>query len=435
MKQAAFENWAKNQRATPDHIISAKNSEDVADGIQMAQRNRSRVKAVGAGHSFSAAAITEGTLIRLDGMNTVESYDPASGVVLVGAGMRLHDLSIELDGRGRALPNLGDIDVQTVAGATATGTHGTGLALGNLSTGVVGFEIVTGTGDKLWCDADHHAELWSAARVGLGAFGVITKVALATVPAFTLEAKEGPASFDEVFEGWNEFIQSADHAEAIWLPGSDACMVKRNDRTSEEPQPSRFQYLRNKILLENVGLEVAMRTMRRFPTTQRKVGQVLSGAIEATTTVDKSYRIFASPRHVRFMETEYAIPVQAVPDAMRRLRTVIEKLDAPPIFPIEVRVSAADDIPLSTAHGRQTGWIAVHQYQGMAFGECFRAVQAVMDDYDGRPHWGKYHYQTAASLRSRYPQWDSFAEARAKADPQGLFANDYLDRVLGPAAP
>jgi FAD-linked oxidoreductase len=433
MSKRTFTNWAGNQRCIPQAISIAQTTGDVARIVAEVHARGGRVKAVGAAHSFTAAAMTDGVLLRLDGLDQLESVDPDSGVVVAGAGMRLHDLNRALDQHGRALPNLGDIDVQTIAGATATATHGTGVELGNLATGIVGFELVTGTGDVLWCDTASNSEVWSAGRVSIGALGIITKVALETLPAFNLRAVEGPEKLDDLLGDWMGFAASARHAEFFWLPGTNECFVKRNDVSTEDAREhSKRKHFVDKILFENVAFDAAMRVNRRFPNTRDRIGRLLAASVGSGSHVDKSFRVFASPRHVRFMEMEYGLPIEVVPEALQRVQKLIGSMDAPPLFPVEVRVSAADDIPLSTASGRDSGWIAVHQYKGMAYGDYFRGVEAIMDDYDGRPHWGKFHYQTAETLRARYPRWDDFQEVRAAVDPTGTFRNEYLDRVLGP---
>ncbi|MEM8902283.1 MAG: D-arabinono-1,4-lactone oxidase [Actinomycetota bacterium] len=429
-----FTNWAGNQTCLPMERRAPMSTDEVADIVATAHSRGGRVKVVGAGHSFTDAACTNGVLLSLDAIDEVTDHDPETREVTVGAGIRLHDLNERLHDLGLALPNLGDIDTQSLAGATATATHGTGRALGNLSTNIVGFELVTGTGEVLWCDASSNAEVWSVGRVGIGALGVVTKIRLSGVPSFNLHADERGAGLDKLLDDWDGFVSSADHTEFFWLPGSGACLTKRNRRTDEpERPPSRVRHLIEKEFGENVALDLAMRAVRRFPSQRERIRSAFAAVgTSSRDVVDRSYRVFASPRRVRFREMEYSIPVAAVPEALRRVRSLVDAMAEPPLFPVEVRVSAADDIALSTAEGRDSGWIAVHQYVGIPYGDYFRGVEAIMDDYDGRPHWGKLHFQTHETLRPRYPQWDRFAEARAKVDPSGTFRNDYLDRVLGP---
>ncbi len=426
-------NWAGNQVCIPDGVHLPGTTAEVATVVAAAHAAGSRVKAIGGGHSFTGAAMTNGALLSLDRMDAVQRVDHESGQVTVQAGIRLRHLNERLAEVGLAMPNLGDIDVQSIAGAIGTATHGTGLAFGNLATTVVGLEVVTGAGEVLTLDADHDPELLSVARVGVGALGVVTEVTLQCVPAFRLHAHETIERLDDVLGDFAAVMSSTDHVEFYWMPGARRCQVKRNRRTDEpaRPQP-RLAYVRDKWVGENLAFGVICRTGRRFPTMAPKVARLVTSAAAERELVDRSDRVFASPRHVKFLEMEHGVPLEAVPEAIERIRSVVSTLSFPPLFPIEVRCSAADDIALSTGSGRVNGWIAVHQYRGAPFVAYFVAVEAIMVDLGGRPHWGKVHRQTAAELRGRYPGWDEFAVARARLDPDGTFANEYLDRVLGP---
>lgn len=428
-----FVNWGRNQRCRPRRWHTPTSATEIAEIVAGAAARGRRVKAVGAAHSFTAAACTDGALVSLDRLDELTDHDPNTGEVTVGAGIRLAALNEALHAIGRALPNLGDIAYQSLAGATATATHGTGVGLGNLSTNIVGFEIVTGTGEVLWCDAVTNPEVFAAGRVSIGALGIITRIRLRTVPAFVLRAVEGTERLDDVLNDWEGFATSARHAEFFHFFGARSAFTKRNDPTeaSERP-PSRLRYLVEKELVENGALEVANRVVRRFPSSRRRVLRLIGRLTASREVIDRSYRVFTSPRRVRFVEMEYGVPFEAVPEAVQRVRSVAAAIERVPLFPIEVRASAADDIPLSTAEGRRSGWIAVHQYVGIPYDDYFGAVEAIMDDYEGRPHWGKMHTQTHDVLRERYPRWDDFAKVRAAVDPEGCFGNDYLDRVLGP---
>ncbi|MGZ8697863.1 MAG: D-arabinono-1,4-lactone oxidase [Gaiellaceae bacterium] len=425
-------NWAKNQACVPVAVRKPSSTAEVATIVADTLRSGHRVKAIGAGHSFTAAAMTNGVLLSLDGMNTVERVDVAAGRVTVQAGIRLRDLCEELAAVGLAMPNLGDINAQSIAGAINTATHGTGVELGNLATTIVGMELVTGRGDVVWCDVTARPDLLQVARVGVGALGIVTKVTIQCVPAFDLHAVETIELLDDVLDDFGAFSTSAEHVEFYWMPGGRRCQVKRNHRTTEpaRPQP-RLAYVRDKYVAENAAFGLVCRVGRRFPALAPRLAKLVASAAGERDLIDRSDHIFCSPRHVRFVEMEYGIPVEAIPDAVRRVRDLTANLSFPPLFPIEVRVSAADDIPLSTGTGRANGWIAVHQYRGAPYEAYFQGVEAIMDDYDGRPHWGKLHYQTAATLRARYPQWDRFDAVRAELDPGGTFRNEYLDRVLG----
>lgn len=371
-------------------------------------------------------------MIALDRLDRVESIDHETNRVTVQAGITLSALNEVLAAAGLAMPNLGDIAYQTIAGAIGTATHGTGLALGNLATTVVGMEIVDGNGELIWCDDETNPELLSVARVGIGALGVVTKVTLQCVPAFNLHVRETVENLDDLLDGFAEHAASNDHFEFFWVPGTKQAMVKRNNRTQRAAEPdSKAAYFLNKIVAENVAFGAVCRVARKWPATVPPIARSLASLAGDREVVDRSDRVFASPRLVKFCEMEYGIPIEALPDAFGRVRDFAAALGEPILFPIECRVSAADDIALSTAEGRASAWIAVHRYQGVDYTNYFQGVEAIMNDYDGRPHWGKLHFQNAASLAPRYPKWDRFMEARAKLDPTGVFRNAYTDRVLG----
>lgn len=426
-------NWARNEACIPASIEHPASTAEVSDIVARAGGEGRRVKVIGAGHSFTAAAMTAGMLLSLDRMTAIRSVDRTTGRVTVEAGITLKALSEELDGFGLAMPNLGDINVQSAAGATSTATHGTGRAWGNLASTIVGIELVDGRGNVVACDETNEPELLRVARVGIGALGVVTALTLQCVPAFNLHAVETIERLDDLLADIDGFASSADHAEFFWMPGSSRCQVKRNRRTDEPARPpSRAAYIRDKHVGENLAFGLVCRTGRRFPSMAPRLAKLIAGAAGERDLIDRSDRVFASPRHVRFVEMEYGLPLEHLAEAVDRVRALTTSLDFPTLFPIEVRVSAADDIPLSTGHGRENGWVAVHQYQGAPYEGYFHGVERIMDDYGGRPHWGKLHFQTADRLRERYPEWEAFVAVRARLDPAGTFRNDYLDRVLGP---
>jgi L-gulonolactone oxidase len=427
-------NWAGNQRCVPRAVHEPRTTAEVAAVVTAAAAAGERVKVIGGAHSFTDVAMTDGHLLSLDGMNRVLRVGGHEGFdVTVQAGIRLHELNAQLAARGLALPNLGDIDRQSIAGAVSTATHGTGAGHGNLATTIVGLELVVGDGTIRRADEHNDPELLRVARVGVGALGILTEVTLRCVPAFNLHAVETLEPLADVIADFGRFMHSTDHVEFFWMPGARRCQVKRNTRTEAPaaPQP-RIEYIRDKWIAENLAFGAVCRVGRRFPALAPKVAKLVTSAGSQRELVDRSDRIFCSPRKVRFVEMEYGVPFDAVPDAIGRINALVKSLPFPPMFPIEVRASAADDIPLSTANGRASGWIAIHQYIGAPYESYFQAVESVMNDYGGRPHWGKMHYQTAASLASRYPEWAAFQALRAELDPSGTFANAYTDRVLGP---
>jgi FAD-linked oxidoreductase len=338
-----------------------------------------------------------------------------------------------LAAHGLGLTNMGDIDRQTVAGALSTGTHGTGRRSGALAAQVVGLELVLADGQVVRCS---DGELFSAARLGLGALGVLTSVVLQAEPAFLLHADERPEPLDDVLDGFEELVTQHDHAELYWFPHTSTALVKRNDRVDGPRRPlSRARRLLDDEVLSNGLFELTCRLGRRAPSVVPSFNRLASRALAARSYVDAAPAVFTSPRRVRFRETEWAVPRSAVPDVVRELRDLPERLGLRVSFPVEVRVCPADDVPLSTASGRDSGYVAAHAYVGTPHEQWFRAVADVCRAVGGRPHWGKEHDLAAADLRSLYPAFDAFVALRDRVDPAGRFRNAYLDRVLGSTSP
>jgi FAD-linked oxidoreductase len=425
-------NWAGNQHSAAARVVRPADVPAAAEAIRAARADGLTVKAHGAGHSFTGAALTDGVHLDLGALATPVRVDRAARRVTVPAGMPLHALNPLLAGLGLALPNLGDIDAQTIAGATATGTHGTGAAFGCLSTFLVGLSLLTADGTVLECDADRHPDVFAAARVGLGALGVLTEVTLQCVDAFVLRAREEPDTVANVFAALDEHIGANDHFEMYWFPYTDRVQTKRNNRVPASDRPlGRLRGWLDDDFLSNTVLGGACRLGRRFPALVPAITGVEARALSARTYTAPSYQVFCSPRRVRFVELEYGLPRAALPEAFAALRAIVDALPFRVVLPVEMRVSAADDIWLSHGYGRDSAYIAIHQYVGMPFEPYFRAFEQVCTELGGRPHWGKMHWRAAGDLRPAYPRFDDFLAVRDKLDPERVFANDYTRRVLG----
>jgi FAD-linked oxidoreductase len=419
----AWSNWARQQRCAPERIETPRAEEDLVRAVEGAPR----VKVAGSGHSFTDIACTDGVMIDMSRMRRVLSVD--GNDVTVEAGITLHDLGEELRARGLAMENQGDVDPQTLAGAISTATHGTGGRFGNLSSQVVGVRLVTGGGEVV--ELTEGDEL-RAARVSLGALGAIAAVTLRCVPAFTIHRIDEPRPLDDVLPRLDELADSNDHWEAFVMPYTRRALTLSSRRTDRAPEPrGRVAAFVHDVIVENAALGLFCRAGRLVPSAVPVFNRLLASLMGRAEHIDASNRVYANTRLVRFTEMEYAIPREHAAEALERVLALIERRRLPVGFPIELRVVAPDDALLSTAYERSTAYIAVHQYVGMEFETYFRAVEAIMDEYGGRPHWGKRHYQSEATLRPRYPEWDRFAEIRARLDPERKFENEYLRRVLG----
>jgi L-gulono-1,4-lactone dehydrogenase len=432
---ARWTNWARTASCTPTRVVRPSGTEEIAAAVTAAARDGLTVRARGSGHSFTDVATTSGVALDLAAWSGVVAVD--GELVTVRSGTALHRLNAELAALGLALPNLGDIDRQTVSGAISTGTHGTGARLGGLATQVHAVELVAADGSVLHCAADARPELFAAARVGLGALGVISTVTLRCVPAFVVRAHEYPARLDAVLAEFGDLTAREDHVEFHWFVHSDRVLVKRNQRmppgTEARPMPPARRFYEYEVM-ENAAFGVVCRLGRAVPRLVPALNRMCGALLSERAYSDASYRVFTTPRRVRFVESEYAVPRERLQDVLAELRSAVRALPHPVIVPVEVRVAAADDIWLSTAYGRETAYVAVHQFLGMPYREYFDAFEAIATANGGRPHWGKLHGLDAARLRARYPRFDDFRRVRAEVDPTGVFRNDYLDRVLGPVA-
>ena len=422
-----WRNWGRSEQSRPAFVSRATSIDDVVETVRFARSRNLTVKTVGAGHSFTAIAATSGVQVDVSGVDGVLAVD--GNLVTFGAGTNLHQLPELLRPRGLAMQNLGDIDRQTLAGATSTGTHGTGLQFGGLATRIRSAKVVTAAGEVETVAAD---EL-GAFAVGLGALGILVELTIECVPEFVMHALEKPLPVATVLDEWMSRISSADHFEFYVWPHTDTVLTKTNTRlpagTPRKPVGAFGDWVDDRM--SNQLYAGLLNLGRAFPRAIPPINRLsvkVSGDREFS---DWSQTVFTSNRTVRFREMEYALPVEVVPDALRDLRKLIADRQWNISFPIEVRATAADDLWLSTASGRASGYIAVHRYVKDDPTIYFREVEAIMVSYGGRPHWGKMHTCDADYLREQYPRFDDFLAVRDRMDPDRVFGNPYLDRVLG----
>jgi FAD-linked oxidoreductase len=428
-----WRNWTGDQTCTPAAVERPASREELAAVVRTAAEAGHSVRVAGSGHSFSDVPLTDGVMVRVEALNRVLDANPTSGLVKVEAGIVLADLNERLYELGLAMENLGDIDRQTLAGAISTATHGTGAGLRNISAQVEAMEIVTADGELRALSASGARDDLLAARVGLGALGAIYSVTLRTVPAFTLHRVDTPRPLGEVLDRFDELAERNDHFEFFVFPYTETALTIERNR-SELPERPRSALSRwaSDVVMENTVGDLALRLTRRRPSLIPRFAASAAKMMSQGERLDRSYRIFANERRIRFTEMEYALPRDRGPEAVRRIMELVEKRRIEMAMPIECRVVAPDDAFLSPSHERPTTYVAVHQYRGMEWRPYFEAVEAIMNEYEGRPHWGKRHFQTHETLAERYPRWADFAAARDRLDPERFFRNEYTDRVLGP---
>ena len=433
---STWTNWSRLETARPTREATPASADDVVAEVRRALADRSTVKMAGTGHSFTAISAPEATLLHPQGLTGIVSVDPEALTVTARAGTPLKVLNAELEALGLSLHNMGDIAEQTLAGAVSTGTHGTGGRAAGLAAQLVGLELVTGTGELLRTTAEEHADVLEVARVGLGALGILTTVTFRVEPVFLLEAEEQPMSWAEALEGFDDLCAAADHVDMFWFPHTDRVLTKRNTRRgtdlSRAKPLSRGRAWFDDEFLQNTAFGVLTAGANRVPRVIPRMNRLSASLLSARTYSDVPHRVFTASRRVVFREMEYAVPRAAGLEALRECRRALDASDLRISFPVEIRVAPADDIPLSTSSGRDSFYLAFHTHRDAEHRDFFALMEPILTAHEGRPHWGKVHTRTVADLAPVYPRFDEFLAMRDRLDPQRVFTNAYLRRVLGP---
>ncbi|UVI35918.1 D-arabinono-1,4-lactone oxidase [Brevibacterium spongiae] len=437
----AFRNWSGHVHAHPHTFASPASAEDLSEIVTRAAADGDRLRIVGAGHSFTPVAAGDDVMVNLDALSGIVAVDEAGQRVRFHAGTRLRDIPALLEPYGLALTNQGDVNPQSLAGAISTSTHGTGLGFTGFAGTVTGLTLMGPDGQVRNLSATTEPETFDLARVSLGVLGVITEVELQCVPAFDLIAEEKVAGFDELLDGLEERMRAADHFEFYWFPHTEKVLTKTNTRVdpgqagpgrlAEAGVRNRWLTLLDKEVVENGALRVAVEVGAKVPGMVPSINRLAQSVVSDRMYRAPGYDVFVTPRRVRFNEMEYALPFAAGAAAIREIREVIEAKGWVISFPLEVRCAAADDVPLSTATGRETMYIAVHRFIKEDFAEYFRVVEQILCRHGGRPHWGKIHTRTSADLAGLYPRFDDFCELRARLDPEAMFGNRFTDSLFG----
>ncbi|MFD9004668.1 D-arabinono-1,4-lactone oxidase [Streptomyces sp. NPDC059582] len=431
-KNGTWRNWGGNVSARPAREVTPASVEELAAAVREAAEDGLTVKAVGTGHSFTSIAATDGVLIRPQLLTGIRNIDREAGTVTVEAGTPLKRLNMALAREGLSLTNMGDIMEQTVSGATSTGTHGTGRESGSIAAQIKGLELVTADGSVLTCSEKENPEVFAAARIGLGALGIVTAITFAVEPLFLLTAREEPMPFDRVLADFDELWAENEHFEFYWFPHTGSTNTKRNNRSAgpERPVGQLTGWFEDEFLSNGV-FQAAQLIGRAAPAAIPGIARLSSKALSARTYTDIPYKVFTSPRRVRFVEMEYAVPREALVETLRELKAMVERSGLRISFPVEVRTAPADDITLSTASDRDSAYIAVHMFRGTPYQAYFTAAERIFTAHEGRPHWGKVHTRDSEYLAGVYPRFREFTALRDRLDPERRFQNDYLRRVLG----
>ena len=426
----SFQNWARTHRSGPVRYSEPQSEAELADRIRRAAGADEHVKVVGAGHSWSDIAVPRDTWINLDRLDRVVAVDAETRRVRVQAGIRLHQLIEALAAAGLALPSLGSVTAQSIAGAISTGTHGSSLQHGNLAHPIVGMRLIDGTGQVHVLDADD--ERLAAARVGLGALGVITELTIQCVPAFTLTETVTPMSLDEAAEHLPEIARSAEFVKLWWLPPSKKLHIYRYSRTDQAIDVRPGGRWVDEHVINRFVFPAVLRFGALVPAAVAPIHRVIEPLyFPAGSRTGDSAAVLTTPMPARHRETEYAVPLDAAGDALRELRALIDELGVKVNFIQELRFVPADDAWLSPAFGRDTCQIGAYMAQAPKIDEFMDGFGERMKGLGGRAHWGKEFRASTDEIASWYPRFAEFDLLRRRMDPDGTFDNPFVRRVFG----
>lgn len=429
MSARTFSNWGGTVRFAPERIAMPASEEELSALVVKAAREGRCVRPVGAAHSWPALVETKDVLVSLDRMQGLIAVDGMQATVW--AGTRLKHLGELLHARGLAMENLGDIDVQSIAGATSTGTHGTGTRFRSIANQVVALRMVLADGSIVTCSASERPDLFDAARVSLGALGIITRLTLQCVPTYRLKFTGGKETLSSCLANLDRYNRDTRNFEFYCFPYSELVQTKFIHRTEERPRGSKALRYLNDVVLENSVFGAFCGIAKHIPASIPTISRLTAAVAGGNTKVDHAHRIFATVRTVRFTEMEYNIPAEHLPEAIISILRIIREERIPVNFPIECRFVQADQLWLSPAYQRDSAYIAVHMYKGMPYQAYFQRVEALLRGLGGRPHWGKMHTLGANDLATIYPRWNDFQALRKEFDAQGVFRNDYLRKLMG----
>ncbi len=432
MRLPPVKNWSQQLSWSPAELAYPGSEEAIVQLVQRAAESGRKVRAIGSGHSFTPLVPTDDVLVSLDRYQGLVSVKRETLRATVRGGTKLHTLGELLFAEGMAMENMGDIDAQSIAGTISTGTHGTGVEFGTISTQVVGLRFVNGKGEVVSCSPEDKPELFRCMQVSLGALGIITEVTLQCVPAYRLALENRKEPLEAVLADLENRKQHNRNFEFYWMPYTGTAWTKSSNAVSgEQPDQDNWLNKASEYLLENVAFKVLCDLAHAVPAMNKPVARISAASVPTLRKVYHSHRVYATKRMVRFMEMEYNVPAEAYADVFQEIRRRVNTGGFNVHFPIENRWVKADQIPLSPAYGRDSAYIACHVYHKKPFRPYLEALEAIFRAHGGRPHWGKWNSLKAADVAELYPEFPVFLRHREQHDPDGVFRTPYLEKLLG----
>lgn len=426
-----WHNWSDTARCEPNHCAEPVTLEEIQAEVVRAADEGERLRVIGSGASFSPLCVSDDNHMSLRHFSGIESVDVQRSRVWVRAGTTLRRLGSELANLELALENAPSWDRVTIAGAIATGSHGSGLAFGNLASLVTGLRLVLADGTVRSCSREQHPELFDAARISLGALGVITHIELQCIDHYRLCVRSQRASFGETLNRLTELRREHRNFELHWFPYANMVRQRYTDEVRSAPSSAFTLHRARTAFHEQIVLRSLRTLARRSPQAAEYAGKLLANGIPPDSSVRNAEDAYRVPRRTRVEHLEYALPLEAADTCLRQLERVLHAMTLRVHVPIEIRFVRADTAWLSPHYQRDSVCISLPAYRDVAHVDYYAAATELFDRVDGRPHWASAHDKTAAELRALYPRFDDFCQLRAELDPRGLFLNPHLARVLG----
>ncbi len=425
-----IQNWGRSLDFTASQVLYPTTEEEVLRILSNATYNHKTVRTIGSGHSWTGLIATPDMLVSLDHWQGIISVDAQKNWVEVKSGTKLLKLGNDLWNLGLAMENLGDIDVQSIAGALNTGTHGTGKHFGTLATQIISITIALPTGELVEVSETNNRDLFKAAQISLGALGIITRYKLKVVKAFKLEYTSKLGKVRDAIDNFDKYNNEYRNYEFYWFPYTEEVQLKLVSETIKPIQDGGFMRDFDDIVIENMGYKLLSEWSRTHPKFYKPFSKFSARGVPKGTWRNYSNKIFATKRWVRFKEMEYNVPRPRFEECIQEIMDTIHRRDFRVHMPLEIRYVKSDDIMISPANGRDAVYMAVHQYLGMDYEEYFKTIESIFWKYEGRPHFGKMNTMTKDQFLQVHPNWQKFSNIQRECDPKGIMLNDYLKSIL-----
>jgi len=423
-----MKNWAGNLDFTPSAILNPKTKEEIKSIIQGAIEEKKGIRTRGSGHSWTGLIETNQIFLHLDNMRGIIEVNSKEQTIKAHAGTKLSFFGDEGFKHNLSLPNQGDINKQSLAGATSTGTHGTGLSLQSMSNQISALTIINGKGEEV--SIDQASPYFEAARLSIGSLGIISDITIKLIPSYKLKVNTFTENIDEAVKKCEERLQKNRHLEMFYFPVGDWSLTKIMNETDEEVTPKGFFHKFNEVIVEN-WLYRQMNKIASSTGRYKLIDKVMQSFVSSEEKIDWSHRAFPTERDVKFMEMEYNLPIEQFHSVFSEIKQAIKKNNFQTLLPIEIRFVKKDSIWLSPAFERDSVYFAIHTYITEDYRPYFDCIEEIFKKNQGRPHWGKWHTYKKNDFLKVYPKFEDFMKIRNEFDPNGIFLNNHLKEIFG----